>query len=972
MNSLKNKVLNRRGACHSIPSSWGKLLAPALLSLGLCAGFANAADPIVTTIAPTGFTAPHNGFIAEGNATFINNQGQSQKVRHLWIPDHLSGLCRVDPHLDTPGNPVFSLNLATCAPLPSGATVYDDQLKLVYIMDEVANNTNLGLVRRTFNPAGDQNRGSIGTTFVRLGDASSCGLRTARISAMALGPDGSLYLTALKDGNIRRINGPSNAAVPCGNFVNMAASGRRNFGLAWVGTTLYGLGDLGPWRIPGDATKCATPNVPSCGTEDVFTDVALIPGAIASNQKGKTPNGNILYVADINKVGRVNDPNGANPVVIPNWTPTIMSNPPSITVDTNSGTDPIVYVADDPGLGGSPIGRLFKISPAPVDPLPPHEPTAINAAEKDSSVVVSWTPGAEGTKPTTHYTVHGFRKDPVLEPVLEPVMVPVMVPAMVPAMVPVMIPVMVPVMVPQLDANGDPVLDANGQPILVPQLDANGQPVLTPQLDANGQPVLTPQLDANGQPVLTPQLDANGQPVLTPQLDANGNPVLAPQLDANGQPVLAQHIDANGNPVFVFTEIGTQDTAHAGVNPAPSTLTVTSLVNGTTYKFTVQANSADGNSGPSAASNEAIPHGATVPNAPAITNSFPGNTAAALTWSAPDDGGSPILNYTLRYNNGGATTTLHIPANKLGTTLTGLTSGATYNFELSAVNSKGEGEAASASLQIPAATDTNFLDVALSMAGPSQVQSSTNGVYTLQVSNTGAFTVPDVQLIVTLPTGAFGLETHTASAGACNVIGNQLRCDLGSMDVNQPPITVDLTLLNVTQALTLNASVAAYRVEQEGNVALTDAHPADNVRSVVTALAPPPPPAQPVTDLQINSGSASKAALNTAMTLTYGLRNGSGAANHVVFTLPFPSQFAFSTASAGAGATCTGANPGQLGGVVSCSIPTMAAGASRSLTFTLIPRLAGSYGLAGHVEFDGFSTDPNQANNTRTISVTVR
>ncbi len=941
----KNKYVHGKCGHPGIVSRWGKWIAPALLAVGLGVGSVQAADPIVTTIGPTGFTAPHNGFIAEGTATFVNAQGANQKVRHLWIPDHVNGVCRVDPHLDTPNNPVFALNLATCAPLPGGATVYDDALKLVYIADEVANKTNLGLVRRTFNPAGDAGRGAIGATFVRLGDPSSCGMTSSRPSAMALGPDGNLYLTFLKNGNVMRINGPSNANVPCGNFVNMASNGRRNYGVAWVGTALYGLGDTGPWKVSAvDATKCSTATQPSCSTEDVFTEVALLPGGIASNQKGKTPNGTTLFVADINKVGRINNPNGESPVVIANWTPTIMSNPPSITVDTSSGDDPIVYVADDPGAGGSPIGRLFKISPAPVTPVPPHEPTNAAAVGKDSSAVVNWTPGAQGTKPTTHYTVHVLKKDPVMEP------------DMYQPLDPVMVPKMIPVMIQQVDAEGNLVFDENGFPVMVQKTDETGALVYTEEKDAAGNVIMIQATDGSG----------NLQFAL--RVDGQGNPVFIQRADAEGNPLFKQSVDTNGNLLFSYTETGTpRETAHT--SPAPTTLTVTGLANGTTYKFNVNANSADGNSGASNDTNEVTPQGATVADAPAFTNTIVGTTAAALTWSAPaSDGGSPVLSYTLSYNGGAD---IHIPANKLGTTVSGLVAGSTYNFQLVANNAKGASAPATTSVTTPVSS-VNLLDLAMTLTGPAQVQAGTSGTYHVEVTNNGAFPIPDAKVVISVPTGAFGSETHTISTGSCNIVASTMTCDLGTLDVGAQAVLIDLNLFGITQQLTINAIATAYRVEQTGDVALTDANPVDNNRNVSTALAPPPPPADPATDLQIKSGSSSGRAVNAAMSLTYDIRNGSGAANGVSFSLTIPSQFQFSSASAGAGSACSGVAAGANGGTLTCTMGTLAASASRTVTVNLIPRLAGSYNLSGFVNFNGFANDPKQSNNTRVIAVSPR
>ena len=131
-----------------------------------------------------------------------------------------------------------------------------------------------------------------------------------------------------------------------------------------------------------------------------------------------------------------------------------------------------------------------------------------------------------------------------------------------------------------------------------------------------------------------------------------------------------------------------------------TTHTVSGLTSGVPHSFEVRAvNGETPGEGP-AAQAKATPTGR--PIAPRGLSAAPGDGEVALTWSAPaDDGGSAILRYEVRHVAGAG-----VPGNTAWTqvglatthTVSGLTNGAQYSFEVRAVNGKtpGEGPAAQA------------------------------------------------------------------------------------------------------------------------------------------------------------------------------------------------------------------------------------------------------------------------------------
>lgn len=124
--------------------------------------------------------------------------------------------------------------------------------------------------------------------------------------------------------------------------------------------------------------------------------------------------------------------------------------------------------------------------------------------------------------------------------------------------------------------------------------------------------------------------------------------------------------------------------------------TVSALVNGTPYTFTVTATNAIGTGAASSPSTPVTPR--TVPGAPTGVAAVAGNAAADVTWSAPaSNGGSAITGYTVTSNPDGLTCTTTAA---LGCTVIGLANGTPYTFTVTATNVAGTGPASSASTPV--------------------------------------------------------------------------------------------------------------------------------------------------------------------------------------------------------------------------------------------------------------------------------
>jgi titin len=167
----------------------------------------------------------------------------------------------------------------------------------------------------------------------------------------------------------------------------------------------------------------------------------------------------------------------------------------------------------------------------------------------------------------------------------------------------------------------------------------------------------------------------------------------SPPADNGGAPV-------NGYVVTPF--VGYFPLPSTIFNSAATTETVTGLTNGTTYRFKVAAvNSSPiafgtGQGSPSRVSNPVTP--LALPDAPVIGIATGGEGQATVSWTAPADGGSPILGYVVTPVVAAvAQPSTTFNSTETTQTMTGLTDDTSYRFRVQALSAIGSGGQSGAS-----------------------------------------------------------------------------------------------------------------------------------------------------------------------------------------------------------------------------------------------------------------------------------
>lgn len=186
--------------------------------------------------------------------------------------------------------------------------------------------------------------------------------------------------------------------------------------------------------------------------------------------------------------------------------------------------------------------------------------------------------------------------------------------------------------------------------------------------------------------------DAATGPVDVTVPDAPTAPTALAVTPGNGSLDVAWTVPASdgGSPVTAYdvraTPRSTGVPVVAGVTGPTAVLS--GLANGETYDVTVTAANAVGPSLPAAASG--TPR--TVPGRPVAGNVTAGDATALVRWSPPvDDGGAPVLSYTVTAVPSGRVVT--VPAGARAVNVTPLANGLPTTFTVTAVNAAGSGAA---------------------------------------------------------------------------------------------------------------------------------------------------------------------------------------------------------------------------------------------------------------------------------------
>jgi subtilase family serine protease len=226
---------------------------------------------------------------------------------------------------------------------------------------------------------------------------------------------------------------------------------------------------------------------------------------------------------------------------------------------------------------------------------------------------------------------------------------------------------------------------------------------------------------------------APGAPTLNSASGGNGTVTLswsAPTSNG-GSALTGYDVYEGASATSISTEV-------ASVAASTTSTTLSGLTNGDTYYFDVEAVNAVNNS---TASNSlfATPAVLSAPGAPTLNSATASSGAVALGWSAPtSNGGSAITGYDV-YEGASATSisteVASVSASTTSTTLSGLTNGDTYYFDVEAVNAVNNSAASNSLSATPVASAVPGAPT-LNSAQPGRRQITLS--YTAPTSNGGS------------------------------------------------------------------------------------------------------------------------------------------------------------------------------------------------------------------------------------------
>jgi hypothetical protein len=564
--------------------------------LGFAAAIANAQTTVTpSTIQIAGtpdpqspIAGPNGGVVLYGTALNATNQ----PARHLWVADGASGICRIDPDLDSPGP--YAMNPATCAfqlngsRITGGGMALDPANNLLYFADPKQ-----GVFRIAYVAAADNGNGLLDyTTLFGLGGNISgstfpagqtgCALPGApsKADSVALDPQGNLWVGFAGSASILRFNNPVAATTnfgTCQSFIQAVAITPNNRvvnGLAWIGHDLWGASAQSPFVIRNADTVCLISPNPACSTAN-GTVAAMLPSisptSLAGDQFYPSTTGNNLYFGTANSVAwlaNAGAPAANQTLTVPFPDPSIsVANVGAVTVDATDPANLIIYAGDDPSaVGAAGAGRWFQTLLASSAFDVPGAPLHVVAVGDDSQATVSWSP-AQAAQPVNSYMVHN-----------------------------------------NFASNGATVPDVT----INPAGSSPYPPLFTTITGLTNGVSYQFQVAASNAAGSSPYSDSSNT-VTPPGLVAPGTPGAAQAIagDTQGYVTWAPPTNASTVPIDSYTVTALQGGGATGISasvPGSATNAVVSgLTNGKSYTFTVHATNVAGSSLESAQSNNVTP-----------------------------------------------------------------------------------------------------------------------------------------------------------------------------------------------------------------------------------------------------------------------------------------------------------------------------------------------------------------------------
>jgi hypothetical protein len=636
-------------------------------------------------------TAPLGGIILKGTAI---NPATGAPFRHLWVDDATSGICRIDPDLDSPGP--YAINLQTCPFKINGASITGGPMSFdptqhfldpqnptiatnyLYFADE--QRASQGIMRIGYLASGDSGQGTLNfaslfvmggsTTGARFGGGTTgCAIpgNPGTPHATVLDPLGNLWVGYKKSTTIVRFNQPGTASETgfgtCDQFITAVATVTKlTQGLAFVGHDLWGADGTSPFVIKNADTTCMVPPHGIClAPTDIISVLAAAPVgatavAVMSDQYYPATNGNNVYFALQQAPAVPPAPQALADNVA--WLGNAATVDPTIANPTANTTLDTTFMGTFSPVG-DPNPAIAFLSGLAVDQTDPANIVAYSSDDYSGGGVLAkgmWFQSCQGNPPVA-------LPGPGFTP---------------------------------LNCPTPPATAVPGAPLNVAAVAGESKATVSWNPAQVNQPVTSY--------TVINSLAVGGPTVATQTI----LPIAPPAPNSSNFPATS--------------------TVFAG------------LTDGVKYAFTVIANNANGPSAPSAQSNTVTPPGVAPPDKPGTPTAIAGDTQASVTFAvAPPPQGAPITGYTVTSTPGGIVANIPAPTGNTGTALVGgLTNGVSYTFTVHANNGTvgplGPNESAPSNAVIPSAAHVPVLQVVIS--GPSSVPTTpSQASYTITVTN---------------------------------------------------------------------------------------------------------------------------------------------------------------------------------------------------------------------------------------------